>query len=104
MKLRIKQIIRSVTCVYKGHKLPLEAEFSYYVRDGRRFKYKGRIFKCMRCGVIAQIFDLRMVELEDLIKTTLKDLPQDLLEDAFDEANAIYDHLMEERKCQKKKI
>ena len=71
MKNKIKKII----CVFKGHSLGDKEEFRCYTRDGRRFKYHGRFFRCERCGALVHIKGIRNRELADLIRATLKGLP-----------------------------
>ncbi len=105
MKLRIKQAIRSVICVCKGHKLASEKEFRCYIRDGRRFINHGRFFKCERCGIMLHIFGILSRELAALIETTLKDLPPLSLKE-FSLSNLNYEFLNiykkgAKRKCQK---
>ncbi|KKM02953.1 hypothetical protein LCGC14_1779260 [marine sediment metagenome] len=69
------RIIKSLICLFKKHELKDEPEFKCYIRDGRRFVYHGRIFRCKRCGAIVHIHGVMDTELKDLIETTLKDLP-----------------------------
>lgn len=69
------KLIKKIICLFKKHELKDEPEFGCYIRDGRRFKYNGRIFRCKRCNATIHIHGVMDRELEDLIKTTLKDLP-----------------------------
>ena len=67
------KLIKKIICLFKKHELKDEPEFKCYIRDGRKFKYNGRIFRCKRCNVAIHIHGVMDRELDDLIRTTLKD-------------------------------
>ena len=75
MLSRIRRIVKQTVCVYKGHVLPLDPELRCYVRDGSRFVYHGRFFRCERCERLIRVTGLMQRELTELIRTTLEDLP-----------------------------
>lgn len=71
----MKHKLRSLICLIKGHKLKDEPEFRIYIRDGSRFKYNGRLFKCRYCGAFCHVRGLRDIDLKELIEATLKSVP-----------------------------
>jgi hypothetical protein len=71
----MKQKIRKIICAFKGHDLGDKEEFECYIRDGRRFKYHGRFFRCERCEALVHIRGVRDREVAELIRITLKDMP-----------------------------
>lgn len=74
--MRIIKLIKKLICAYKGHDLNDDEEFICYVRDGRRFKHNGRLFRCKRCRALIYIKGIRYKELANLIRITLADLPK----------------------------
>lgn len=70
------KLIKKIICAYSGHNLNDDAEFRCYIRDGKRFKHNGRLFRCKRCEALVYIKGVREKELADLIKATLEELPK----------------------------
>ncbi len=79
------RIIKKLICLFKKHELKDEPEFRCYIRDGRRFVYHGRIFRCKRCDATVHIWGLMNREIKDVIAATLKDLPPGEFSRAFDQ-------------------
>lgn len=74
MKNKIKRII----CALKGHNLGDNEESTCYIRDGRRFTYHGRVYRCKRCGLQILMLGIQPKEMAELFRATLEDLPSDM--------------------------
>ncbi len=72
----MRRLIKRVICAFRGHSLGDDMEFRCYIRDGRRFRHNGRLFRCKRCKALVYIKGMRYKELVDLIRVTLKDMPK----------------------------
>ena len=87
------KIINKLICHFKGHVglqrgqeyTSIYQEIRGYGAFGRGFSYvyEGRLYRCFRCGELHICRGVTSWELEDLISDTLKDLPQNYLEDVW---------------------
>lgn len=84
--------LSKLICHFKGHiglqrgqeYTSIYQEIKGYGAFGRGFPYvyKGRLYRCSRCGELCICRGITSWELKDLISDTLKDLPQGLFENA----------------------
>ena len=77
------RIIRRLKCLFRKHELKDEPEFRCYIRNGRKFVYHGRIFRCKRCNQAVHLSGIMAREIKDVIAATLKDLPAGEWSDIF---------------------
>ena len=89
-------MLNKIKCLLWGHiKSDKDTIFtSVYIKEpygafykGQRFVYDGRLYRCKRCGALIHVHGVLSWELEDLIVTTLADLPKNFL-DTFDYPNS----------------
>ncbi len=93
------KILNKLVCHFKGHinlqrgqeYTSIYQEIKGYGAFGRGFPYvyEGRLYHCSRCGELHIIHGILQWEVEDLISTTLIDLPTKCFENAW--SNQSYD-------------
>ena len=79
----MKKFFKQLICIIKGH-AGFNRNTSYnrmYIREGRKFICKGRLYKCERCGTLQLFKGIAFWEIGDLIQTTLRDLPNNFFMD-----------------------
>lgn len=88
-------MINKIICWFKGHTnfnrdtkyvhhyIRIPAGRGAFCRDPEHYEYGGRLYRCARCGALLLQRGILSWELEDLLETTLKDLPDGCFEFAF---------------------
>jgi len=88
-------VFQKIICLLRGHKscgrdtkytrhyIRIPAGRGAFCQDPERYRYAGRLYRCARCGELLLTHGVLSWELADLIKATLKDLPELFFEDIF---------------------
>ena len=98
------KIINKLVCYFKGHvNLQCGQEYTSIYQEirgygafGRGFPYvyEGRLYHCSRCGELCITHGILQWEVQDLLQTTLQDLPVGYFENIWSNKNYDFCRLM----------